>query len=90
MKIDYNHERGMCQVVSDDNSETYFESTSRAECDAWVMESNIRDTMLTALKELELRTRQFLNGDLVTFPAALLTQVRMLIEQYEAIITDPE
>ena len=35
--------------------------------------------LLVALKELELRTRQFIAGELVTFPAALLPQVRALI-----------
>jgi len=33
-----------------------------------------------ALTELELRTRQYLEGTLVTFPAALLPQVRSLID----------
>lgn len=36
--------------------------------------------MLNGLKELELRCRQFIAGDLVTFPCALLPQVRALIE----------
>ncbi len=39
--------------------------------------------LLTALKELELRTRQFIAGELVSFPAALLPQVQALIEHVE-------
>ena len=35
--------------------------------------------LLGGLKELELRTRQFIKGELVTFPAALLPQIRALI-----------
>ena len=35
--------------------------------------------ILQALVELELRTRQFLAGELVVFPSALLPQVRAVI-----------
>jgi Zn finger protein HypA/HybF involved in hydrogenase expression len=35
--------------------------------------------LVTGLKELELRTRQFIKGELVTFPAALLPQIQALI-----------
>lgn len=36
--------------------------------------------LLLALTELELRTRQFIAGNLVSFPAALLPQVRAVID----------
>lgn len=39
--------------------------------------------MLTGLKELSLRTRQFIAGELVTFPAALLPQIESLIAHAE-------
>ncbi len=38
-----------------------------------------RETLRQALTELELRTRQFISGELVTFPASLLPQVQMLL-----------
>lgn len=46
-------------------------------------QAQITADLLTALKELELRTRQFIAGDLVTFPAALLEQVRGVIDRAE-------
>lgn len=36
--------------------------------------------LLTALTELELRTRQFIEGELIQFPAALLPQVQDIIK----------
>ena len=39
--------------------------------------------LLQALKELELRTRQFIAGELVAFPAALLPQVQATIKYVE-------
>lgn len=42
---------------------------------------NSHHELLDALVELELRTRQFIAGDLVTFPAALLPQVRIVISR---------
>ena len=40
-----------------------------------------RDQLRRALTELELYTRQFISGKLVTFPAALLPQCRTILEQ---------
>jgi len=37
--------------------------------------------LVNALTELELRTREFLAGELVTFPAALLPQVRKTLDK---------
>lgn len=37
--------------------------------------------LLNALQELVLRTRQFIAGDLVTFPAALLPQCEAIISK---------
>lgn len=39
----------------------------------------VAEGLLSALRELTLRTRQFIAGDLVTFPAALLPQCEAAI-----------
>jgi hypothetical protein len=41
--------------------------------------------LLAALRELELCTRQFIAGDLVTFPAALLPACRGIIARAEGV-----
>ena len=43
--------------------------------------------LLEALRELELRTSQFIDGTLVTFPAALLPQVRATIAHATGEVT---
>ena len=45
------------------------------------------DPVLNALRELELCTRQFIDGTLIAFPAALLPQVRVVIAWAEAKAT---
>ena len=44
---------------------------------------NCHRDLLTACKELALRTEQFLLGKLVSFPAALLPQVKAVIAKAE-------
>lgn len=42
-----------------------------------------RELLRQALTELELRTRQFISGELVSFPASLLPQVRALLRKVQ-------
>jgi len=91
------HTPGPWRVIAQRHTEDIWTDESHgsvkvAECAGMDKSANARlmaaaPDLLEALRELELRTSQFIDGTLVTFPAALLPQVRATIAHATGEVT---